>query len=102
MGALFPTWTNTFSRVVLFGLFASVVGFFAFLLLWVRSPLFTNQESQIVQPVQFDHRHHVADDGIDCRYCHDAVDRGPSAGIPSSSLCMNCHERHQLSVISYW
>jgi hypothetical protein len=44
-------------------------------------------------PVQFDHRHHVGDDGIDCRYCHSTVEVSASAGIPSTSLCMNCHSQ---------
>jgi hypothetical protein len=22
------------------------------------------------QPIQFSHKHHVGDDGVDCRYCH--------------------------------
>ena len=41
--------------------------------------------------IAFDHRHHVVDDGIDCRYCHTSVERAASAGIPSTALCMNCH-----------
>ena len=32
------------------------------------------------QPIQFDHRHHTRDEGIDCRYCHNTVDQSPSAG----------------------
>ena len=35
------------------------------------------------QPIEFDHRHHVGDDGIDCRYCHDAVESAPYAGVPA-------------------
>jgi hypothetical protein len=57
----------------------------------VRSPLITNQFDPIEQPVAFDHRHHVQDDGIDCRYCHDTVERSPAAGVPSTSVCMGCH-----------
>ena len=26
------------------------------------------------QPVPFSHKHHVAGDGIDCRYCHTSVE----------------------------
>jgi hypothetical protein len=44
-----------------------------------------------VQPVPFSHQHHVGDVGIDCRYCHTSVETSAFAGIPSTSVCMNCH-----------
>jgi hypothetical protein len=34
------------------------------------------------QPVPFSHKHHVGDDGIDCRYCHQYVETSSFAGIP--------------------
>jgi hypothetical protein len=43
------------------------------------------------QPVQFSHKHHVGDDGIDCRYCHTSVEQSSFAGIPSTKICMSCH-----------
>ncbi|MBV8497175.1 MAG: cytochrome c3 family protein [Gammaproteobacteria bacterium] len=45
------------------------------------------------QPVPFSHKHHVADDGIDCRYCHGAVETSAFAGIPPLSTCMTCHSQ---------
>ncbi|MDQ6786564.1 MAG: cytochrome c family protein, partial [Acidobacteriota bacterium] len=35
-----------------------------------RSSYLTNRYLERQQPVQFSHKHHVGDDGIDCRYCH--------------------------------
>jgi hypothetical protein len=35
----------------------------------------------------------VRDDGIDCRYCHDGVERSPYAGVPSTEVCMGCHNQ---------
>jgi hypothetical protein len=58
---------------------------------WVRSPLQTLQYQRVTQPVAFDHRHHVRDDGIECRYCHYDVDKAPNAGVPETALCMGCH-----------
>lgn len=58
-----------------------------------RSSYLTNQYLQRPQPVQFSHRHHVGDDGIDCRYCHTSVESGASAGIPPTQTCMNCHNQ---------
>jgi hypothetical protein len=48
-----------------------------------------NQEK--AQPVQFSHRHHRSDDGIDCRYCHTSVETSANAGLPPTQTCMNCH-----------
>lgn len=47
----------------------------------------------IEQPVQFSHKHHTMDDGIDCRYCHTAVEKSTSAGIPDTHTCMSCHSQ---------
>lgn len=45
------------------------------------------------QPLPFSHQHHVRDDGIDCRYCHTAVEESASAGMPGSDVCMTCHSQ---------
>ncbi len=89
--ALFPRWTNTVSRLtgaLLLGIPAAAL---AGLMLYVRSPYGTKQNREIIQPIEFDHRHHVGDEGIDCRYCHFSVETSPSAGIPSTTVCMSCH-----------
>src|SRR5262249_10471583 len=31
--------------------------------------------------------------GIDCRYCHTAVEESSFAGMPSTKTCMNCHSQ---------
>lgn len=91
MTPLFPRWSNAAFRTVV----ALVAGGGALavggLLIFPQTPFATGQQDQVVQPVQFDHRHHVSDEGIDCRFCHSTVDRGPSAGIPAAGLCMGCH-----------
>ncbi len=56
-----------------------------------RSSYLTGRYMEKQQPVQFSHKHHVGDDGIDCRYCHTAVETSSSAGIPPTQTCMNCH-----------
>ena len=45
------------------------------------------------QPIPFSHKHHVGDDGIDCRYCHYSVEKSSFAGIPSTEVCMTCHSQ---------
>ena len=61
------------------------------LMAYVRSPLVTNQFNPVEQPIEFDHRHHAGDEQIDCRYCHWTVENSPSAGIPSTTVCVSCH-----------
>jgi hypothetical protein len=43
--------------------------------------------------VPFSHKHHVGDDGIDCRYCHNSVEKSAFAGMPTSETCMACHSQ---------
>ena len=45
------------------------------------------------QPVPFSHKHHSGELGIDCRYCHTAVETQASAGIPPTHTCMSCHSQ---------
>jgi hypothetical protein len=44
------------------------------------------------QPIPFSHELHAGEMGIDCRYCHAAVEKSPHATVPPSSVCMNCHK----------
>lgn len=58
-----------------------------------RSEYVTEVNHIVDQPVPFSHEHHVAQIGIDCRYCHTQVEKGPVAQIPSSEICMTCHSQ---------
>ena len=91
MAQIFRPSTNTLARasIVGGGLLLAAVG--AVLYAIIHSPLFTEVGVPRIQPVPFSHKHHVADDGIDCRYCHTSVEESSFAGIPSTKICMNCH-----------
>jgi len=91
MGALFGRRSNRRFRAVLAVLLVGPAGLLGGLLLFQRIPYGTRQFDELIQPVAFDHRHHVADDAIDCRYCHQGAEKAASAGIPATALCMNCH-----------
>ena len=43
------------------------------------------------QPVSFSHALHAGELEIDCRYCHGGAETSPVAGIPATTVCMNCH-----------
>ncbi|MGH9902087.1 MAG: cytochrome c3 family protein [Pyrinomonadaceae bacterium] len=90
---IFHHSTNTLAKLSIFGgIFILVAA------VWVvaeinRSSYNTGQYIERQQPVQFSHKHHVGDDGIDCRYCHTSVEVSSSAGLPSTKTCMNCHSQ---------
>jgi hypothetical protein len=46
-----------------------------------------------VQPVPFPHSVHVDQLGLDCRYCHSAVERSWYSNVPAAGTCMNCHNQ---------
>lgn len=45
------------------------------------------------QPVEFSHKLHAGDLGLDCRFCHFTVERSAFAAIPTTQVCMNCHNK---------
>jgi hypothetical protein len=49
----------------------------------------------VPQPVAFDHRIHTEKLKMECRLCHQYVNTGAHAGLPSGSLCAMCHQVRQ-------
>jgi hypothetical protein len=93
MPQIFHPSMNTVSRATIFG-----AVFILAVLVWlaleiVRSPYVSGAQVIKPQPVAFSHRHHVAECGIDCRYCHTGVEESSFAGIPPTETCMNCHSQ---------
>lgn len=93
MSQLFPRSANAVARFTLIGLLM-VVG----LVVWtvatlMRSDFVTAANSNVEQPVQFSHLHHVGGVGLDCRYCHTSVETAATATIPPTQTCMNCHSQ---------
>ena len=44
------------------------------------------------QPVPFSHALHAGQMGMDCRYCHNTVEKAAHAAVPPTQTCMNCHK----------
>jgi hypothetical protein len=89
---IFHPSTNTISKLSIVGVLLAVP------LLGVATYAYNmsygiNRRVPLEQPVPFSHKHHVGDDGIDCRYCHNSVDKGAFAGVPSTEVCMTCHSQ---------
>lgn len=43
------------------------------------------------QPIKFSHAVHAGQNKTDCNYCHYTAKISKTAGIPSGSICLNCH-----------
>lgn len=88
-----PRWSDSVFRLALLLGATFVLGIPTLLMAWVRTPGHREVGVQLEQPIEFDHRHHVRDDGIQCLYCHSEAERGPTAGVPDTALCMGCHNQ---------
>ena len=49
------------------------------------------EKYQPEQPIEFSHKIHAGDNGIDCNYCHSSARSSKTAAVPSANVCMNCH-----------
>lgn len=92
MSAIFPKWTNRLPLMILIGggLTASAVTAGVW---YYFTPKYTRVGYQPIQPVSFSHATHVDQLGMDCRYCHSAVEKSWFSNIPAASTCMNCHNQ---------
>jgi hypothetical protein len=93
MPQIFHQSSNTIAKLSIFAVVFLAVGAALALGAISRSAYVTGQWMDREQPVQFSHKHHSGDDGIDCRYCHTSVEVSSSAGIPPTATCMNCHSQ---------
>ncbi len=93
MPQIFRRRANAIARGSIVGVVLLVVGILAAVSIVQRSPYSTGVGVARAQTIPFSHKHHVTDDGIDCRYCHTSVERSSFAGIPSTEICMNCHRQ---------
>jgi Cytochrome c7 and related cytochrome c len=93
MARLYPPWAIAIYRPAIVLLLAGAAGSVLGPMIYVRTPYNTSQLAAIDQPVEFDHRHHVQDDGIECLYCHSSAERSANAGVPTTGVCMGCHNQ---------
>lgn len=90
MAQIFPKWTNKAPLVVvifIMAVFIAVIGF----IWYYGSPEYTDVGYKPKQPIDYSHKMHVGEIGMDCRYCHTGVETSPAASIPPTQTCMNCH-----------
>ncbi len=93
MAQLFHRSANSISKISLAAAVLGAGGLLAFAYTMDRGHYITDVKVVKEQPVPFSHKHHVTDDGIDCRYCHTSVETSSFAGIPATEICMSCHSQ---------
>ena len=93
MSQVFPKVANAWSKASLITIVFLVLGLGWIVLTLQRSDFVTSANQFVEQPVQFSHQHHAGGIGIECRYCHTSVEVSPSAGIPPTKTCINCHSQ---------
>ena len=90
MSDVFPRWTNRLPGQIIFGLLL-IGGVVTAGLNYYFTPKYTRVGYQPTQPVPFSHSIHVKQLGLDCRYCHDGVEKSWYSNVPAADTCMNCH-----------
>lgn len=91
MAQVFPKWTNKLPLYAAAGLVAAAAGS-AWFVWYYFSPKFTDVGFKPAQPVEYSHKLHAGDLGMDCRYCHSSIEYSPIANVPATQTCMNCHK----------
>ena len=92
MPQIFPKKANWFPVISLGG---SLLGgvFLIFFVWYYFSPEYTDVGYKPDQPVDYSHRLHAGELGMDCRYCHNMVEFSDYANVPPTQTCMNCHSQ---------
>jgi ribosomal protein L37AE/L43A len=75
------------------GISTVIVGFILVVLLisWFSNPPFGIGNAS-AQPIAFPHTVHVADNNIQCEFCHRNVTKGEAATVPAVEQCLFCHK----------
>lgn len=92
MSAIFPKWTNRLPLMIIVGGLLVSGGVTAGVWYYF-TPKYTDVGYQPIQPVAFSHAIHVDQVGLDCRYCHSAVEKSWYSNVPATATCINCHNQ---------
>ncbi len=90
MSQIFPKWANKLPIIFVVIVVISAVGIVG-LFWYYGSPKYIDVGYRPLQPVDYSHKIHAGELGMDCRYCHVAVEKSSVASVPPTQVCMNCH-----------
>jgi len=88
---IFPKWMNWLPLALGIGAALACVGVAAGVTYYSRP----NTPVPVISPcsVPFSHRVHAGQLGLDCRYCHNGVEKSWYANPPAAATCMSCHNQ---------
>ncbi|NGP77130.1 cytochrome c3 family protein [Balneolaceae bacterium YR4-1] len=92
MAQIFPKWANEIPGRILLGLIVFATALVAGVWYYF-SPEFTDVGYAPTQPIEYSHRIHAGQLGLDCQYCHTSVAESKQANVPPTQTCMNCHSQ---------
>lgn len=81
-------------KLNLIAIFLTIIGLFSaayFLFAWLLQ-IGVDTGYKPIQNIEFSHKVHAGDNGINCEYCHSSAKHSKTSGIPSVNVCMNCHK----------
>ncbi|MDZ7715844.1 MAG: cytochrome c3 family protein [Balneolaceae bacterium] len=90
MAQIFPKWANEIPGRIALGLIIIVTALIAGIWYYF-SPEYTDVGYAPTQPIEYSHKIHAGQLGLDCQYCHTSVDKSKQANVPPTQTCMNCH-----------
>ena len=92
MPQIFSRKANALPTLTLLGAVAG--GLFTIFFIWYYfSPEYTDVGYAPEQPVEYSHRLHAGELGLDCQYCHTNATNASHSNVPATQTCMNCHSQ---------
>ena len=92
MSDIFPKWTNRLPLKIAIGALLVVTAVGSGVTYYFTQE-YTRVGYQPIQPVAFSHEIHAGQLAMDCRYCHNGVEKSWYSNVPAASVCMNCHNQ---------
>ncbi|WP_230533085.1 cytochrome c3 family protein [Microvirga roseola] len=93
MAQLFRPEANARFRVGIIVALPAAIGAVGVVFAYNHSDSAWDVGQTVSQPIPFRHDIHAGQLGVDCRYCHNSVERASFAGMPSAQTCMTCHSQ---------
>jgi hypothetical protein len=93
MSQIFRPNSNNFSQLSLITIVLIVIFMSLSSYAYFQSSYYNEVGIFKEQPIPFSHKHHVQGLGLDCKFCHSAVEKSSTAGMPSTEVCMSCHSQ---------
>src|SRR5579859_5665927 len=87
---MFPRWANLLAPISALGAVGGLL-YATTLFAFGASPKTMAVGYAPEQPVRYSHALHAGKLGLDCRYCHNTVEKTAFASLPPTQTCMNCH-----------